>query len=133
LEESSIGEPLVVNQRDVREVQLAKGAIAAGIATLMVRLGVGPDDLDQVVLAGAFGNYVRKESVMSAGMIPNVPLSKVRSVGNAAGEGSKAALISMDARSDADRIAHVVEYIELTTDFGFQERFADALMFGEMN
>ena len=124
-------EPVVITQRDVREVQLAKGAIQAGIQTLMERLGVRADDLDKVVLAGAFGNYVRKESAIAVGMIPNVPISKVHSVGNAAGEGAKLALISLDARGDSDRIAKSVEYIELTTDPGFQERFADALMFGD--
>ena len=126
----SAGGPVVISQRDVREVQLAKGAIAAGIQTLMERLDVRPDDLDKIVLAGAFGNYLSKESAIRAGMIPNVPLSKVHSVGNAAGEGAKLALISMDARRDAERIAERIEYIELTTDPGFQERFADALMFG---
>lgn len=132
-DETSIEGPVVITQRDVREVQLAKGAIAAGIHSLMDRLNVGLDDLDHVVLAGAFGNYVRKESAIAAGMLPDVPLSKVKSVGNAAGEGSKLALISLDARGDADRIANSVEYVELTTDFGFQERFADALMFGDMD
>jgi len=130
-EESSIGKPIVITQRDIREVQLAKGAIAAGIQTLMDRLDVRPGDLDRIVLAGAFGNYVRKESAIQAGMIPNVPLAKVHSVGNAAGEGAKLALISLRAREDADRIAESVEYVELTTDSGFQERFADALTFGQ--
>ncbi|MDI6828866.1 MAG: ATP-binding protein, partial [Armatimonadota bacterium] len=130
-EESAHGTPVVITQRDVREVQLAKGAIAAGIRTLMERLNVGPDDLSAVVLAGAFGNYMRKQSAIAAGLIPNVPLSKVRSVGNAAGEGAKLALLSTDERSEADRIGRSIEYIELTTDSGFQEKFAEALMFGK--
>jgi uncharacterized 2Fe-2S/4Fe-4S cluster protein (DUF4445 family) len=62
-------------------------------------------------------------------MLPAVPVTKVHSVGNAAGEGAKLSLISVNAREDVDRIAAAVEYVELTTDFGFQERFADALMF----
>ncbi|HUV05667.1 MAG TPA: ASKHA domain-containing protein [Armatimonadota bacterium] len=129
-EESCTGGPIVITQRDVREVQLAKGAIAAGIQTLMERLNVRADDLDRVVLAGAFGNYVRKESAIAAGMIPDVPLSKVHLVGNAAGEGAKLALISLDMRGDAECIAESTEYVELTTETGFQERFADALMLG---
>ncbi len=129
-EESSTGEPVTITQRDVRAVQLAKGAISAGIQTLMERLNVRPADLDQVMLAGAFGNYVRKNAAIEAGMIPSVPLAKVHSVGNAAGEGAKLALISLDAREDADRIADSVEYVELTTDRGFQDRFTDALAFG---
>lgn len=130
--ETSIGGPVVITQRDVREIQLAKAAIAAGIQTLMDRLEVRPEDLDRVVLAGAFGNYVRKESAIDAGMLPDVPIAKVHSVGNAAGEGAKLALISLDIREDADRIADSIEYVELTTDPGFQERFADALMFGDL-
>lgn len=129
--ESSIGGPVVVTQRDVREIQLAKGAIAAGIQTLMDRMEVHPDQLDRVVLAGAFGNYVRKESAINTGMLPDVPISKVHSIGNAAGEGAKLALISLDARKDADSIADSIEYVELTTDPGFQDRFAEALMFGD--
>ena len=121
----------MITQKDVREVQLAKGAIAAGIYTLMMRLGVDTEGLDKVILAGAFGHYVRKDSAIASGMIPNLPLAKVHSVGNAAGEGAKLALISTDVRCDADSIAESIEYVELTTDFGFQERFADALMFGE--
>lgn len=126
---TSIDEPIVVTQRDVREVQLAKSAIAAGILTLMEELNVGTDDLDRVILAGAFGNYVRKESAIAAGMLPNVPITKVHSVGNAAGEGAKLALISSDIRRDADNIGNQVDYIELTTNMGFQEKFADTLMF----
>lgn len=129
-EDTSIGEPVVITQRDVRELQLAKGAIAAGIRTLMDRLQISPERLDRIVLAGAFGNYLRKESAVQSGMIPDVPLERIHSVGNAAGEGAKLALISLDARADADRIADGIEYVELTTDPGFQERFADALMFG---
>lgn len=131
-DQTSTGEPIVITQRDVREVQLAKSAIAAGILTLMEELSVGTDDLDRIILAGAFGNYVRKESAIAAGMLPNVPLSKVHSVGNAAGEGAKLALISSDIRRDADKIGSQVDYIELTTNMGFQEKFADALMFAEI-
>ena len=129
--ESAGDSPVVITQHDVREVQLAKGAIAAGIETLMERLDVRPEDLERVILAGAFGNYVRKESAIRAGLIPNVAPARVHSVGNAAGEGAKLALISLDARQDADRIADSVEYVELTTDPGFQERFTDALVFGD--
>lgn len=125
-----LAEGLLITQRDVREVQLAKGAIAAGIHTLMARMDVRADDLDRVILAGAFGNYVRKESAILAGMLPDVPTSKIHSIGNAAGEGAKLALISSDSREDADTIASTVEYVELTIDIGFQDRFADALTFG---
>ena len=129
-EDSGTGEPILVTQRDVREVQLAKGAIATGIRTLMEHAGVSEEDLDSIVLAGAFGNYMRKESAVAVGLVPGIPLDRIRSVGNAAGEGAKLALISTDMRSEADEIARSVEYIELTTHPGFQERFSEELMFG---
>ncbi|MGB9587699.1 MAG: ASKHA domain-containing protein [Armatimonadota bacterium] len=118
-----------LTQRDVREVQLAKGAIAAGIQTLMRKMNIGSGDLEAVLLAGAFGNYVRKESAIAVGMIPRVPLERVRPVGNAAGEGAKLALISKDMREHAEQLAQYVEYVELTIDPEFQERFAEALLF----
>ena len=118
-----------LTQRDVREVQLAKGAIAAGIQTLMRKMNIGSGDLEAVLLAGAFGNYVRKESAIAAGMIPRVPLERVRPVGNAAGEGAKLALISKDMREHAEQLAQYVEYVELTIAPEFQGRFAEALLF----
>jgi uncharacterized 2Fe-2S/4Fe-4S cluster protein (DUF4445 family) len=129
-DESATGAPVVIAQRDVRELQLAKGAISAGIGTLMERLGVEAADLSKVVLAGAFGNYIRKESAIFAGIIPNVPMERIDSVGNAAGEGAKLALISRKILKDADRVAESVEHVELMLDAGFQDRFADAMMFG---
>lgn len=118
-----------LTQRDVREVQLAKGAIAAGIQTLMRKMNIESGDLEAVLLAGAFGNYVRKESAIAAGMIPRVPLERVRPVGNAAGEGAKLALISKDMREHAEQLAQYVEYVELTIAPEFQGRFAEALLF----
>ena len=126
---TSTGQAIVLTQRDVREVQLAKGAIAAGILTLMDRYGIELQDLDRVVLAGAFGNYMKKESAIAVGLIPKIPAEKIYSVGNAAGEGAKLALLSTDMRRCADHIADFVEYVELTTDLGFQEKFAQALLF----
>lgn len=129
-EESGNAAPIVVTQRDVREVQLAKGAIATGIRTLMEHAGVGPQDLDAILLAGAFGNYMSKESAVAIGLIPDVPLGRVHSIGNAAGEGAKLALLSTEMFAEADEIAGLVEYIELTTHPGFQDRFSEELMFG---
>lgn len=133
VEQTAIDGPIVITQKDVREIQLAKSAIAAGILTLMDKLSITTEQLDSIILAGAFGNYVRKESAIEAGMLPNVPLSKVHSAGNAAGEGAKLALISSLIRRDVADIASHVDYVELTTDMKFQERFADALIFEKIN
>ncbi|MBI3003136.1 MAG: DUF4445 domain-containing protein, partial [candidate division NC10 bacterium] len=95
-EATAHGRPIVVSQADVRQLQLAKGAIAGSGRYLMQRLGVGPGNLEQVVLAGAFGSFVRAESAIRIGLIPAVPLKKVRGVGNAAGAGARLALASRE-------------------------------------
>lgn len=121
---------IVLCQRDVRELQLAKGAIRAGIETLMQRLGVRTEDISRILLAGAFGNYIRRENAIYLGLLPYVPLDRIDSVGNAAGEGAKLALISRDIRREADRLAEYVEHVELMLDPGFSDKFADSMILG---
>jgi len=120
---------VVITQKDVRQVQLAKGAIKAGIEILMRKLGIGLDDIDEVLLAGAFGNYIKKENAIRIGLIPDFPLDKVHFIGNAAAVGSKMALMSKEAREEAERISKSTEYIELATDPNFQNEFMEAMMF----
>ena len=128
-EETETGEPLVITQRDIRELQLAKGAIAAGIAMLMHALDIRPGDLHEILLAGAFGNYIAKESAVRIGLIPDIPLERIRSVGNAAGLGSQLALLSEQARREADQIARTTTHIALTNNPVFQHTFAEAMVF----
>lgn len=123
-------EPVYVTQRDIRKLQLAKGAINAGIAILSRRLGIDPErDVQEVVLAGAFGSYVDPASTRAIGLIPPLPLSRLIAAGNTAGMGAKMALVSTDARAEAARIARAIEYIELSNEPDFQDRFADAMYF----
>lgn len=123
------GRAVRVTQRDVRELQLAKGAIRAGIEIMMRELGVGPADVRRVYLAGAFGNYIRPSSALTIGLMPHFPNAEVVPVGNAAGSGARLALLSRAARAEANRILERVEYLELSGRPDFQDAFAEAMLF----
>ena len=94
---------------------------------MMRRLGV--DRLDKVILAGAFGNYIDKESALTIGLFPNCPLENIHSAGNAAGDGARIALLNIDKRREADEIARKVEYLELTVEPDFATQFTQAMYF----
>ena len=123
------GRPVRVRQRDVRELQLAKGAIRAGIEILIREMGISHDDVRHVYLAGAFGNYIRPESALGIGLIPSFPNAEIVPVGNAAGSGAKMALLSTLARSEAFQIRRTIEYIELSGRPDFQAQFVEAMIF----
>jgi uncharacterized 2Fe-2S/4Fe-4S cluster protein (DUF4445 family) len=129
-EETSIGKEITITQLDVRNVQLAKGAIYAGAKLMMRRLGI--EKLDKVILAGAFGSYIDKEKAMILGMFPDCDLANVNAVGNAAGDGARITLLNREKREEAEEIAGEVEYIELTIEEGFQKEFIEALEFPHM-
>lgn len=118
-----------LTQQDVREVQLAKGAILAGIQTLMKNLEIAEEDLDSIMLAGAFGNYIRKESALRIGLFPRISIDRIFSVGNAAGSGSSMALLSDAERKHACEIAEKTEHIELSMNMDFQEFYITAMSF----
>jgi uncharacterized 2Fe-2S/4Fe-4S cluster protein (DUF4445 family) len=128
--DTSIGKDIVINIGDVRAVQLAKGAICSGAQIMMRTLGV--DKIDKVVLAGAFGSYIDPESALIIGMVPSVPLDKISSVGNAAGDGARKALLDTATREEAERKAREVEYIELTLALDFDSVFGRAMHFPHM-
>jgi len=111
-------------------VQLAKGALYSGAKIMMKALGV--DRLDTVILAGGFGSYVDPERAMILGMFPDCDLKKVVSVGNAAGDGARIALLNREKRAEAERIARAVEYLELTVYPDFATEFAEAMFFPHM-
>jgi len=128
--DSESGEDIVLSQGDLRELQLAKGAIYAGLKILLKEAEVKEEDLDEVLLAGAFGNYVRKESALTIGLLPQLPPEKITAVGNAAGDGSRMALASKTIRERAFMLPEKIEHLELSTRQDFQEIFVDALKFG---
>ena len=127
-ERSSTGAPLYVTQRDIRELQAAKGAIAAGIVVLCQQWGTDPSAIREFMMAGAFGNSIRKASAVAIGLLPNVPHAGYRSIGNAAGVGAQMALLSESLRRRAENIAHRVGYTELSSTAAFTEAYMDAMM-----
>lgn len=128
--ETDIGRDIAVSAADVRAVQLAKGAIYSGAKIMMKMLGV--ERVDRVILAGGFGSYIDSERAMRLGMFPDCDLAKVISVGNAAGEGARIALLDRDRREEAELIARQVEYIDLTTSPDFAQEFIEAMPFPHM-
>lgn len=124
------GEPAVtLTQRDIRETQLAKAAIRAGIKLLQKRLAVEDRHIIHVFLAGAFGNYINPQNALKMGLLPDIPLHRVRSIGNAAAIGAQMALVSKQAREASAEIAKKIEYVEIAHDPDFQDTFADCIFF----
>ena len=126
---SGTGRDIVITQSDVNEIQLAKGAIASGLETLMIATHTPPEDVEEVIVAGAFGSYLDLESALAIGLLPRLPRAKYVQVGNAAGVGAKMALLSLKERHRAQQIMKRTGYIELTMQAGFNGRFARSMMF----
>ena len=119
-------EAIVLSQKDVRELQLAKAAIRLGIQALVEAEGLAENDIKQVIIAGAFGTFINVESAITIGMLPSLPLECFKQVGNAAGTGARLALISISQRAEAEQIALQDGYIELASVPNFNRRFAEA-------
>jgi uncharacterized 2Fe-2S/4Fe-4S cluster protein (DUF4445 family) len=120
---------IFLRQKDIRETQLAKAAIRAGIKLLQNRIGLEDGDIAHILLAGAFGNYIRKESALRIGLLPDVPLERIAFVGNAASSGARMALVSQHYRDKARELAGRIEYIEIAHESDFQDIFADSILF----
>ncbi len=118
-------EPILITQKDVRNVQLAKGALYTGARLLMDAAEI--DTLDQVILAGAFGSYIDPKYALVLGLFPSCDLNHIYAVGNAAGDGARIALLDAQQRIQAEEIARQVNYIETATHKQFQSYFIDAL------
>jgi uncharacterized 2Fe-2S/4Fe-4S cluster protein (DUF4445 family) len=118
---------IAFTQKDIRELQLAKGAMRTGIEVLLKNNGLRAAEIDQVIIAGAFGTYIDVSSAMAIGMLPRLPLDRFRQVGNAAGMGARLALISRIKRAEAQDLARRVRYIELASDPQFNQTFARAM------
>ena len=124
-EQTTSGEPMLITQDDVRNIQLAKGALYAGAKLLMNRSGI--QSVDRIILAGAFGSYIDPKYAMILGLIPDCNLEKVSAVGNAAGDGARIALLNRRKRLEAQEIAHWIRYVETAIDPDFQKEFVDAM------
>jgi uncharacterized 2Fe-2S/4Fe-4S cluster protein (DUF4445 family) len=121
--------PIVLTQRDIRQLQLAKGAIAAGVQIALATLGADVTEVREVLLAGAFGSFVTPASAAGIGLFPTELEARARAVGNAAGAGALCALLSADAAEQARLIGDTVEYLELAGRPDFDTIFADQMLF----
>jgi uncharacterized 2Fe-2S/4Fe-4S cluster protein (DUF4445 family) len=119
------GEPILVTQDDVRNIQLAKAALYAGAKLLMNRANIS--GVDHISLAGAFGSTIDPQYAMVLGLIPDCALESVKAVGNAAGDGARIALLNRNKRQEAQWIAHRIKYIETAVDPKFQDEFVSAI------
>jgi uncharacterized 2Fe-2S/4Fe-4S cluster protein (DUF4445 family) len=128
-EREAQGTAIVFSQRDIRAVQLAKGAIQAGIQVLLKDAGLREEQIEQVIVAGAFGNYIDLASAVAIGMLPDLPLDRFAQVGNAAGIGAKLALVSYPHRATAQSIAASSHYFELAGSVRFNTAFMHAMGF----
>ena len=120
---------IFITQRDIREVQLAKAAIAAGVDVLLKEAGVRASDIRRVLLAGGFGSYLDKQSAGRIGLIPKELVGRTMAIGNGSGAGARAALLSQEAMAEAERLARAVTYVELSARQDFQDAFVDQMMF----
>ncbi|MGE5674314.1 MAG: ASKHA domain-containing protein, partial [Mycobacterium leprae] len=125
----ALTEGVNLTQKDIRSLQLAKGAIRSGIDLLLHVAGIEPAQVEAIRLAGAFGNYLRPESALAIGLLPPVPPERVVPVGNSAAAGAKLALLSAAARERAEALAARVQHIDLATHPDFEEIFMVALDF----
>jgi len=120
---------ILITRKDIHEIQLAKGAIRAGIEVLLEKAGTSAEEVQDWIIAGAFGTYLRLESAIRIGLLPNVPLERFTQVGNAAGVGARQMLLSIHKREEARILAEKAEYIELTTYLKFTEKFVESMFF----
>ena len=122
---------IFLSQRDVRELQFAKAAIATGWALLLEEFGVEESDVQQVLLAGSFGSYLSPASAVRIGLVPKLPTLRIVSAGNVAGEGAKMALLSLQERKGALALLEEIDYVELSDRSDFNDKFVDRLAFPE--
>lgn len=128
--ETAIGRDITITSQDIRQVQLAKGALYAGAKVMMGILGF--TEIERVILAGAFGSYIDPEKAMVLGLFPDCNLQEITAVGNAAGDGARIALLNREKRREASDIARAINYVELTLCNDFPDQFTLAMHFPHM-
>ncbi|MEP0766598.1 MAG: DUF4445 domain-containing protein [Fimbriimonadia bacterium] len=127
--ETALGRPVMLTQRDIREVQLATGAIAAGRRILCREAGLDETDLPRVLVAGAFGSHIDPVAAMRIGLLPRVPLERVEGVGNAAGYGACMMAMNREAERRGRKIAASTRYVEFARQPDFQDLFVESMLF----
>jgi uncharacterized 2Fe-2S/4Fe-4S cluster protein (DUF4445 family) len=130
--ETEDGRPIMLTQRDLRELQLATGAIRAGIVILLRQAGLEPRQLHRVLIGGGFGNFIRRSNAQRIGLLPcEIEHRKIRYMGNTSLAGARLAALSNRAREFAEELARRTQHVDLSTDAEFQHAFADAMIFPE--
>ncbi len=120
---------VLLTQKDIRQVQLAKAAIRTGIKLLQKKIGIEDMDIKRIYLAGAFGNYIRRKSAVRIGLLPDIPLERIQSVGNAAASGAQMVLLSRTVRAKAAKLARKIKYIEIAHNPDFATVYTDCMSF----
>ena len=123
------GEPISSTARDIRQLQLVKGSILAGATILLAELGLKYSDIDQILIAGAFGSYLRKSSITDVGLVPPVDPERIHFIGNAAGVGARMALVDRNCWRRAEAVHGMAEYVELGSHPNYQDVFTDSMGF----
>ena len=129
--QSKTGEPVLLTQKDVRELQLGKAAIRAGVEVACAHYGVDVKDLSSVLMAGGLGNFIRRSNALGMGLLPQVPAERIECIGNAASAGGRMALMCRSCRRQAEQISRSTEYLELAGRADFQKLFAEHMVFPE--
>ncbi|MFC2079651.1 ASKHA domain-containing protein, partial [Candidatus Bipolaricaulota bacterium] len=122
-------EPVYLHQRDIREFQLAKAAIRTGIEVLLQHADLRTQDLDRILIGGAFSARISSEHLIETGLLPSVDPLKIQVVGNVAGQGAQRVLLNRDLLEEAERLSERMEYLELSGDVRFTELFVDSIPF----
>jgi len=128
-ETGDVANSIYLSQRDVRELQFAKAAVATGWNVLLAEAGLAGADIQQVLLAGSFGSYLSPANAIRIGLVPGLPVVRVVSAGNVAGEGAKMALLSVRERAAALALLEEVRYVELSDRADFNDAFVEQLRF----
>jgi uncharacterized 2Fe-2S/4Fe-4S cluster protein (DUF4445 family) len=128
-EVGDLSDCVFLTQRDVRELQFAKAAIATGWALLLEEFGVQESEIQQVLLAGSFGSYLSPSSAVKIGLVPKLSVMRIMSAGNVAGEGAKMVLLSAQERNGAQSLLEAIDYIELSDREDFNDKFVERLAF----
>jgi uncharacterized 2Fe-2S/4Fe-4S cluster protein (DUF4445 family) len=126
-QKSGNGRDIVINRKDINEIQLAKGAIRTGIEVLLESAGIKAESVEDFIIAGAFGTYINIPSAIQIGMFPSLPLNRFQQVGNAAGAGARQILLSMKLRHLAEDLAKRSNYVELSNYPNFTDIFSKSL------
>jgi uncharacterized 2Fe-2S/4Fe-4S cluster protein (DUF4445 family) len=133
---TQINHPITISQKDIREIQMAKGAFFSGMRMIMQYLRREHNykgTISQIFLAGAFGSYINKENAKFIGMIPDISTDSIYQIGNAAGIGAQNALLDTDLREKAQELLQYTHYVEIAVEENFQKEFAQAMYFPHMN